>query len=83
MSIEPLSETDWALPALLTVWPNCVATKAVEPRAVPSLRAAVDEAIAVLRAETGAPWIITGEGLILTPAALRCLMEAPLRSAGP
>ena len=42
-----------------------------------SVRAAIEEAVAVLRAEAGAPWIVTGDGLILTPAALRRLMGMP------
>ena len=70
-----LSSEDMALPAMLTVWPHSIDAKAVEPRELPRLDAALAEARTVLRDGTGTPWIITEGGLILTPAALRMLTE--------
>lgn len=58
-------------PADLTVW--CVglrSSKAVEPVAFSTLRAALREARKVLKMPGLAPWITTADGLILTPAWL-------------
>lgn len=75
-----ISGEDLDRPAQLTIWPFCAAgadgggAKGVEPRDMPSLRQALDEAFAALRAATGSPWIITDSGLILTPASLLALL---------
>lgn len=66
---------DLGLPALLTIWPLCdLAAKGVEPREMSSLREALGCAFDELRAGTGSPWIITADGLILTPASLMALL---------
>lgn len=63
-------------PALLTIWPLFdITAKGVEPREVSSLRAALMEAFVALTGATGSPWIITENGLILTPSSLVALMD--------
>lgn len=75
LSGTPIPADDLLHPAQLTVWPNDGAVSTgVEPRAMPSLREALDAAFAVLRTGTGTPWILTDGGLIFTPAHLRGLM---------
>lgn len=51
-----------------------MSAKGIEPREMPSLRIALDEAFRVIAGGTGSPWIITAGGLILTPASLSALM---------
>ena len=66
---------DLGRPALLTIWPRFdVTSKCVEPREMASLRGALDAAFDALRDGTGSPWIITENGLILTPGSLVALM---------
>ncbi|MFE1599640.1 hypothetical protein [Methylobacterium sp. ID0610] len=65
-------------PADLTVW--CVgprSSKAVEPVAFTTLRAALSEAQKVLTMPGLAPWITTSDGLILTPAWLAAYARQP------
>lgn len=72
-------------PAELTVW--CAgSTKAVEPLPFATLRAALHEAGRVLAMPGLQPWIVTADGLILTPAWLEANHERfhspPDRSGG-
>ncbi|TXM69983.1 hypothetical protein [Methylobacterium sp. WL120] len=63
-------------PATLTVWPSDVSIKAAEPRELPSLREALDEALKALNEGTGTPWVTTSDGLILSPAHLRGMLHS-------
>jgi hypothetical protein len=72
-------------PAELTVW--CAGSiKAVEPLPFATLRAALHEAGRVLAMPGLQPWIVTADGLILTPAWLEANHERfhspPNRSGG-
>ena len=62
-------------PASLTVWSNDMSIKAAEPREMPSLEEALDEALSALSAGTGTPWVTTSDGLILSPAHLRSMLN--------
>ncbi len=64
-------------PATLTVWPHSIDAKAVEPREMPSLLLALEEATLALRSGDGTPWVITSVGTMLPPALLRSLIAAP------
>lgn len=71
-------------PAELTVW--CIgSTKAVEPSRFETLQAALQEVHRVLALPGLQPWIITADGLILTPAWLEAnhkrFRTPPSRSA--
>ena len=68
-------------PASLTVWPSDVSIKAAEPRELPSLQEALNEALKALNEGTGTPWVTTSDGLILSPAHLRG-MQHSARSLG-
>lgn len=64
-----MTVTDLDRPAGLTVWDlNPKATRAVEPVAFATLRAALREARRALKAPDLQPWITTAGGEILTPA---------------
>ena len=62
-------------PASLTVWPNDMSIKAAEPRELPSLQEALCEAHRALSAGTGTPWVTTSDGLILSAAHLRGMLN--------
>lgn len=63
--------------ATLTVWPLSIDAKAVEPREMPSLLLALEEAATALRSGEGTPWIITSAGTMLPPNLLRNLIALP------
>lgn len=63
--------------ATLTVWPHSIDAKAVEPREMPSLLLALEEAATALRSSEGTPWIITSAGTMLPPNLLRNLIALP------
>ncbi|MEA1830915.1 hypothetical protein U8607_02370 [Methylobacterium durans] len=65
-----MGDEDLERPALLTLWPHALDVKAVEPREVASLKEALREAFAALHADSGAPWITTQSGHILSPSVL-------------
>ncbi len=70
--------TDLDRPANLTVWnTNPQATKAVEPVAFATLRAALREARRALMVPDQQPWITTADGVILTPAWLKAYRAKP------
>ncbi|MDR7039948.1 hypothetical protein J2X36_004726 [Methylobacterium sp. BE186] len=71
-----ISDEELERPALLTLWPHGVETKAVEPREIETLRQALGEAFAVLEDDTGMPWITTDGGTILSPSVLSCLSRS-------
>ena len=75
--MDPLSDDllrrDLDRPATLTLWPDCPMTKAVEPRAVATLREALREAVEAVRAGGASPWIETDSGLLLGPGVLGTL----------
>jgi hypothetical protein len=73
-----LSTLDFQQPAILTLWPfGCDTLKAVEPIEMASLAEAIAEASSALREGSGAPWITTACGLILSPAVLLKLLGPP------
>ena len=69
-----VSREDMTLPATLTLWPNLIDAKAVEPRELASLGEALALARRALRDGSGTPWILTESGTILTPAYLRAVL---------
>lgn len=85
--MDPLSNetlrSDLDRPAILTLWPDCPMTKAVEPRSVATLREALREAGEALRAGRASPWIETDSGLLLGPGVLETLSGPRDPEGGP
>ncbi|AWN36432.1 hypothetical protein [Methylobacterium radiodurans] len=72
-----MSREELLAPATLTVWPHSLDAKAVEPREMPSLLLALEEAAIALRSGDGTPWVITSAGTMLPPTLLRSLIAVP------
>lgn len=63
-----ITTTDLHQPADLTLWPKGVPSPAAELREFPTLREALEVALAAIESGRSIPWIITGAGDILAPA---------------